>query len=95
MKKREVIFSTDLYRISNRKIDKNIGTFYMFFRSADLEIINRKSYTNLWKNNFSLFHEIPPTLKSSLEKTTDRIWFKSFLYEAYTLAFYRKIVFTF
>mgnify|MGYP000689916019 CR=1 FL=1 len=67
----------------------------MFFRNAALEIINRKSYTKSVKNKFPLFEKIPSTSKSSLEKTTDRIWFKSFLYEAYTLAFYRKIVFTF
>ena len=67
----------------------------MFFRNAALEIINRKSYTKSVKNKFPLFEKIPSTSKSSLEKTTGRILLKFLLYEAYMLAIYRKIIFTF
>ena len=45
------------------------------------------------ENKFPIFHEILPTSKSSLEKTTDRILLRFFLYEAYMLALYRKIIF--
>ena len=45
------------------------------------------------ENKFHIFHEIPATSKSSLEKTTDRILLRFFLYEAYMLALYRKIIF--
>ena len=47
-----------------------------------------------WKNNFLIFHESASHKESSLEKTTGRILLKSFLYEAYSPPFYRKIVFT-
>ena len=45
------------------------------------------------ENNFLIFHESASHKESSLEKTTGRILLKSFLYEAYMLALYRKINF--
>ena len=66
-------FSRILYRIPYWKVVYLTKDFSMFFRNAALEIINRKSYTKSVKNKFPLFQKTPSTLKSSLEKTTDRI----------------------
>ena len=72
MKKREVIFSQICIGFS---IDNfQICTTKKHVKSTDiLSIFLLKILYKSVKKNFSLFHEIPSTLKSSLEKTTDRI----------------------
>ena len=40
------------FPIENLRI---IGNYLMFFRNADLEIVNRQSYTNFVKNKLSFF----------------------------------------
>ena len=68
MKKGEVMFSGFGIGFSIEILWIIGNCLDVFFRNVTLEIINIKSYTKFVKNNFPLFHEITPTLKSSLEK---------------------------